>query len=277
MRFTFFLAVVAMLVPAAPARAGQAAPVQLPSQPMPAVPPAPAVNPDAYVLGVNDEVDITVFNRSDTKVSTRISEDGTVTFPFIGNVRAQGETPRTLAAVIAGKLQAGGFFNNPIVNVTVRSFISNSVTVFGNVNQPGVLPLDRPLTLAMMIARAGGVRSDAATYAVLRHRNGEGEQKILFADLSEVNGSGVLLKAGDTIYVPQADQFFVYGQVNAPGQFVIQTGMTVRQALARAGGPTLGGSEKKVSLYRNGKLTKKIPLDEPVQPNDVLRVGERLF
>ena len=246
--------------------------------PQPAAPPSgSAVNPDAYVLGVNDEVDITVFGRTDTKVSTRIAEDGTVTVPLIGQVRAQGETPRSLALLISTRLKAGGYFTNPIVNVDVKSFVSNSVTVFGNVNTPGVLPVDRPLTLAMMIARAGGVRGDAATYAVLRHAGGQAEHKVYFAELNDTSGWGVLMKPGDIIYVPQAEQFFVYGQVNAPGQFPVQTGMTVRQALARAGGPTLGGTEKKVSLYRNGKLVKKIPLDEMVQANDVLRVGERLF
>lgn len=277
MRIFFLTAVLAAAMAIGSAAAGQVAPVPQPAGAM--TPPAfvPAVNQDAYVLGVNDEVDITVFGRSDTKVSTRIAEDGTVTFPFVGNVRAKGETPRTLAALIAGKLKAGGYFTNPIVNVAVKSFISNSVTVFGNVNTPGVQPLDRPLSLAMMIARAGGVRADAATYAVLRRAGGKEEQKIYFSELNEMTGSGIAMKAGDTIFVPQADQFFVYGQVNAPGQFAVQTGMTVRQALARAGGPTLGGSEKKVSLYRNGKRVKKIPLDELVQANDVLRVGERLF
>lgn len=238
---------------------------------------ATTVNPDAYVLGINDEVVITVFGRADTTVTTRIAEDGTVTFPYVGAVKAQGETPRSLASKIASGLKSGGYFTNPIVNVDVKSFISNSVTVFGNVNSPGVLPLDRPLTVAMMIARAGGARADGADYAVLRRSDDQSEQKIYFNDLDAESGSGILLKPGDTLFVPVAEQFFVYGQVNSPGQFPIQRGMTVRQALARAGGPTLGGSEKKVSLYRDGKLTKKISLDELVRAKDVLRIGERLF
>lgn len=242
-----------------------------------AAPASTAVNPDAYVLGVNDEVEITVFGRADTTVTTRIAEDGTVTFPYVGAVKAAGETPRSLATKISRGLKTGGYFTNPIVNVDVKSFISNSVTVFGNVNSPGVLPLDRPLTVAMMVARAGGRRSDAAEYAVLRNADSGTERRIYFDDLDAQSGSGVLLKAGDTLFVPEAEQFFVYGQVNSPGQFAIQRGMTVRQALARAGGPTLGGSEKKVSLYRDGKLTKKISLDELVKAKDVLRVGERLF
>ena len=248
-------------------RAGAAAPAQ---------PAALTTNSDGYVLGANDEVTITVFGRADTAVTTRIAEDGTVTFPYVGAVMARGETPRSLATKIAAGLKAGGYFTNPIVNVDVKSFISNSVTVFGNVATPGVLPLDRQLTVAMMVARAGGARADAADYAILRRASDQSEQKIYFNDLTQ-SGAGVQLRAGDTIFVPQAEQFFVYGQVNAPGQFPIQRDMTVRQALARAGGPTLGGSEKKVSLYRNGKLTKKIGLDELVQPKDVLRIGERLF
>lgn len=258
--------------------------LQLPASAQQAAAPAPAsaqqpaggIDPDGYVLGANDEVTITVFGRADTTITTRIAEDGTVTFPYVGTVKARGETPRSLAAKIAAGLKAGGYFTNPIVNVDVKTFISNSVTVFGNVTTPGVLPLDRTLTVAMMVARAGGARADAADYAILRRANDQSEQKIYFNDLTR-SGAGVRLRAGDTIFVPQAEQFFVYGQVNAPGQFAIQSGMTVRQALARAGGPTLGGSEKKVSLYRNGKRTKKVGLDDLVQAKDVLRVGERLF
>lgn len=276
MRNLFLTAFLALLLPIG---AGAAAQRTMPTvaAPPPSSAPAGVVNPDAYVLGVNDEVEITVFGRADTKVTTRIAEDGTVTFPYIGTVIARGETPRSLGARIRGRLKSGGYFTNPIVNVAVKSFISNAVTVFGNVNQPGVLPLDRPLTLAMMIARAGGVRPDAATYAVLKHAGDAEERKIRFADLDDVTGSGLSLRPGDTVFVPPAEQLFVYGQVNMPGGFALQTGMTVRQALAKAGGPTLGGSENKVSLYRNGQRTKKVPLDEKVQANDILRVGERLF
>lgn len=263
-----FIVSIALLAVAVPAVAQQA--------PALTAAPAPAINPDAYVLGVNDEVQITVFGRADTAVTTRIAEDGTVTFPYVGAVKAQGETPRSLSAKIADKLKSGGYFTNPIVNVDVKSFISNAVTVFGNVNTPGVLPLDRQLTVAMMVARAGGARADASDYAILR-RAGEPERKIYFEDLSGTEGSSLQLKAGDTLFVPQAQGFYVYGQVNSPGQFPVKRGLTVRQALARAGGPTLGGSEKKVSLFRNGKLSKHVPLEEVVQAEDVLRVGERLF
>ena len=54
--------------------------------------------------------------------------------------------------------------------------------------------------------------------------------------------------------------------------------MTVRQALALAGGITATGSDKKVGLYRAGAKDKdEIALDQPVQKNDVLVVKERLF
>ena len=90
-----------------------------------AVPPV-AANPDSYVLGVNDEIEITVFGRSDTTVKTRIKEDGTITLPLIGNVQARDLTARQLAARIEEQLRAGGFFPRPVVSVDVTQYVSNS-------------------------------------------------------------------------------------------------------------------------------------------------------
>jgi polysaccharide export outer membrane protein len=103
------------------------------------------------------------------------------------------------------------------------------------------------------------------------------ERHISFADLAGENGSNTLLMPGDTLFVPPAEQFFVYGQVNAPGSFIVKPNMTLRQALARAGGPTLAGSEKKLTLYRDGKKIKKARLDLTVKADDVIYVEERIF
>lgn len=81
---------------------------------------------------------------------------------------------------------------------------------------------------------------------------------------------------GDKIFVPEAETFFIYGQVNAPGTFVIQEDMTVRKALARAGGLTSLGSDKRVQVFRNGQPTK-VSLESKVGSGDVIVVGERLF
>ena len=85
------------------------------------------------------------------------------------------------------------------------------------------------------------------------------------------------VRPGDKIYVPEAEPFFIYGQVNAPGAYPVRDGMTVRQALARGGGLTQLGTEKRVKIIRGGRPLKGAGLETVVAAEDVVVVGERYF
>jgi polysaccharide export outer membrane protein len=85
---------------------------------------------------------------------------------------------------------------------------------------------------------------------------------------------------GDTIYVHRVPMFYIYGEVQKPGAYRVERGMTVRQALAQGGGPTARGTERGMGLYRRGggkAVDTRADLSELVQPNDVFYVKESLF
>ncbi|MFT3965874.1 MAG: polysaccharide biosynthesis/export family protein [Sphingobium sp.] len=260
------IAILASLCLAPPAMADAATPSAAPAQIVPA----------GYILGPNDEIRVSVFGNYPIDVKTRIKENGTITLPHIGDVLAQGQTPTGFAERIRKQLIAAGQFVDPVVNVEVTNFVSRSVTVFGNLNSPGLYPLDRDQTVAMMLARAGGARADGADYIVLK-RDGEADRTIRLNDLSPQSGTAQPMKPGDTLFVPKAEDIFMYGQVNKPGRYVFESGMTLRQMLALAGGPTLGGSEKKITLHRGKEKIKRADLDMEVKPGDVFTVKERIF
>jgi polysaccharide export outer membrane protein len=254
--------------------AGTAAGAQV-ATPQAAGPMAPA---DGYRLGVNDEVEVTIFGGAQPQLlKTRIKEDGTITVPYLGAVTVRDRTARELAVSLTEQLRSGGFFTRPVVNVDVTQYVSNAVTLFGEVTTPGIYPLDRPLTVGMMVARAGGTRPSSADYAILRRAGDAVEHRVAFANLVGDWSAATPLTAGDTLFVPVLPTFYVYGQVNAAGTYGIRTGMTIRQALARAGGPTLAGSERNVSVYRGGERVKKVDLNALILENDTLFVHERLF
>lgn len=235
---------------------------------------------DGYKLGANDEVEVTIYGlgqQQNQVVRTRIKEDGTITLPFLGAVQARDRTARELAQQINGELRSGGYFNNPSVNVDVTQYVSNVVTVSGQVGTPGIYPLDRPLTIGMALARAGGGRGDGADYVILHRRNDPTEHQISFDNLTGEWSTALIVEAGDTLYVPVAPVVFIYGQVNAPGSFTVRSGMTLRQVLARAGGPTLGGSQNHITIYRGDQKVKKAELDSPVQANDTIYIHERFL
>jgi polysaccharide export outer membrane protein len=238
---------------------------------------AAATTSPAYELGIGDEVQVTLFGQQDMTVRTRVRDDGTIAYPLLGSVAVAGRRTSAIADTIATRLRAGGFYAKPVVSVDVTSYVSKSFTLFGNFGSPGIYPLDRPTTLAMAIARGGGAKSDAADYALLRRPGEPGERRIDFADLSDNGGINTPLRAGDTVVLPAAPIFYVYGQVGSPGSYPIRGRMTMRQALIRAGGLTLAGNEKSVTLRRNGQVVKKIDLNNEVRADDVLFVNERFF
>lgn len=235
---------------------------------------------DGYKLGANDEVEVTIYGSGQGQnqvVRTRIKEDGTITLPFLGALQVRDRTARQVAEQITNELRSGGYFTRPSVNVDVTQYVSNVVTVFGYVGTPGIYPIDRPQTVAMAVARAGGGRGDGADYVVLRRRGEAAEHHIAFAVLTGEWSTATAVEAGDTLYVPVAPVVFVYGQVNSPGSFNVRSGMTLRQVLARAGGPTLAGTQNKITIYRGDKKVKKAELDGPIQPDDTIYVHERFL
>jgi polysaccharide biosynthesis/export protein len=231
-----------------------------------------------YVLGVDDVVDIAVYGAPEASVKTRIKHDGTIVLPMIGAIQAVGQTNVSLAAVIVKKLEAGNFYKNPIVNIEILTYSSQTVNIAGKVAQPGIYPLDKPYRVLELLLKAGWVGGQGAQYVYLRNAS-DGKEVRLATD-ALVHGTpdkDPLVAAGDTIFVPDADIFYIYGQIARPGAFPIYPGMTLREAVALSGGTTAAGSDRKITMFRVGGKETDADLDQLIQKNDVYVVKERLF
>jgi polysaccharide biosynthesis/export protein len=218
-----------------------------------------------------------VLGQPEFSTRARVKANGTIQLPFIGEQQIAGETALSLAPKIAAKLRSGGFYAKPVVNIEIASFASRYVTLLGAVAQPGLQPVDRAYRLSEIIARAGGLRESGADFVTLTRASGD--QKNYEFDKLAAGGpdEDPMVEPGDKIFVPEADLFYIYGQVNAPGVYALKGGpMTVRKAVARGGGFNASGSASRIKLFRNGVETK-VKLDAVLQAGDVLVVGERLF
>lgn len=230
-----------------------------------------------YVLGPDDTVQVIVYGQSEFNITTRVKSDGTIVMPLIGIVKASGLTNIGLAREVTNKLTNGGFLKDPIVNVEIGAYVSKTVNVAGKVTSPGVFALDRPYRALEVLLKAGWIRENGAAYVYLRR---QGSPEIRLEAEGLVRGDAdkdPVLRAGDTLYVPEADQFFLTGQVNRPGALPVLPGMTIRQAIALAGGVTATGSSNKVGLIRGNAKEVDVDLTQTVQKNDVIVVKERLF
>ena len=243
--------------------------------------PAPAATPvtmnDGYLLGPGDMVEVAVLGRNDYLVRVQVQVDGTVQLPLINDVPAANRTVLQFRSDVRAALIAGGFFTDPAVSVTVASYASRYITVLGEVATPGIVPIDRAYHLSEVLARVGGTRPTAADQITLTHSDGQSSTLDMVAVATGNPAQDVTVSPGDRIYVAAAPQFYIYGQVNAPGSYRLDRNMTLRMALARGGGLTAQGSERRVKVIRDGQEMLHFDPNALLRPADTVVVGERFF
>lgn len=277
----FFAAAVMPVALSAQPVPAQAPPGAAPIATAPVAAPTTAVAPPAtaaagYRIGKGDVIEIGVIGRDDYKARVQVQEDGTIQMPLINSVAVLDQTTLQVRNKISALLQSGGYFVNPALNVTVVSFASRYVTVLGQVATPGVVAIDREYRLSEVIARAGGVSNPSINVITVTKQDGQSQDYLLSAVATGGPGADPMITEGDKIFVAPAKTFYIYGQVNAPGNYPIEPGMTVRMALARAGGLTALGSAKKVKIVR-GEKEERAALTQALASGDVLVIGEKFF
>jgi polysaccharide export outer membrane protein len=239
-----------------------------------------------YQLGPGDNIRILVFQNPELTLETRVSENGTITYPLVGAVRIGGMTIAAAEQTIARALAAGNYIERPQVNIVLLQNRGSQVSVLGQVTRPGRFPLETFNTrLSEMVAIAGGIAPSGADVAILTGtRSGKPFRKeidIAGMFLGNKLDDDVVVAGGDVIYVHRMPMFYVYGEVQRAGSYRVERGMTMRQALAQAGGPTNRGTERGIRVYRRsagGQVEPLTPeLNELVQPDDVLFVRETVF
>jgi polysaccharide biosynthesis/export protein len=238
------------------------------------------------VLGGGDAVRVTVFRYPDLSTEGRLSEDGRITLPLLGEVKLQGMTPQDAGKHIAQRYKSGRFLVNPQVGVSILETRSRQVSVLGLVTKPGRYPLEGTTArLSDVIALAGGLQPTAAdTVTVVQNRRGKSVR--FDVDLPSVmQGLGktkdVEIQSGDTIFVNRAPVFYIYGEVNRAGAYRVEPGLTVAQAISLAGGMTVRGTERRPQLRRKGGkegwTQETVGLFDAVKPDDVIVIRESLF
>ncbi|MDI6813418.1 MAG: polysaccharide biosynthesis/export family protein [Deltaproteobacteria bacterium] len=260
---------------------------------------SPAPAQDDYVLGPEDEIEIRVWDHDDLTRKLRIGLEGRFSYPFIGEVKAQGLTVLQLQKELERRL-ADGYIIDPHVSVTITDFKSRKFFVVGNVARPGAYPLTKNITvveavsLAGGLATAGGKPAPTGTAIIVRAQPGEKpdnprlpdqarpQDKVavsLNAALAGDPRHNVAINNGDTVYVPTL-VFYVTGEVKKPGRYPYEEGLTVLQAVTTAEGFSDKASPRRTHIIREqGQSKQKIDvnLDDPVRPGDTVVVPEAWF
>jgi polysaccharide export outer membrane protein len=168
--------------------------------------PQSALTPEqrlSYVIGVEDELQISVWREPELSTVVVIRPDGMITLPLINDVKAVGLKTEELQNLLVEKLK--NYVNEPQVTVIVRAIHSRKVYLIGQVGHQGTFPINGDMTMLELLAAAGGVGTfaKADSIYVLREQNGK-KIRVPFHYKKAVEGKSenLVLQPGDVVVVP---------------------------------------------------------------------------
>lgn len=243
---------------------------------IPSLAPEPAP-PAAYLIGPGDLLSITVYGHSELgsgggmaatgstgaaaaarPSGNRVDETGSVRLPLIGSVQLSGLSAATAEEKLRRVYKP--IIKEPWISVEVVEYRSRPLYLFGNFKKPGIVYMDRPLTLLQGIALADGIDNSAALRSARLSRGG----KVQPVDIYELLANGdqrqnIWLHPGDAIYLPDkaTQQVFVFGSVKKAGPIPMNNGqLNLTQALAAADPSFVGGDPIRIRIIRSLSPTR---------------------
>jgi polysaccharide export outer membrane protein len=171
--------------------------------------PAPRVvgEVEDYVIGVPDQLEITVWQHPEFSGPALVRRDGKISVPLMGDIQAEGTTPEALALAIQRALS--DFIAKPQVDVAVTEMGSQIASVIGGgVVRSGTVALLANTRVIDAIAEMGGFTPFAKKHRILILRDTpEGQVEYVFDYSAFIKGrapaSNIVLMPGDTVVVPE--------------------------------------------------------------------------
>jgi polysaccharide biosynthesis/export protein len=205
-------------------------------------PDAPVITSNALAIKISngDLINIKVFGVPEMESEGRVNDEGLISVALIGPVNIAGMNSREAEKMIAGKLVDAGMLKNPQVSVLVKEYVTQGISVMGEVAKPGIYPMLGARRLFDVLSFAGGTTDKAGRVVSITHRDDPDHPVLvsLSSDLSKASIANVDVQPGDTVVVSKAGVVYVVGDVVRPGGFIMDNNESLRvlQAVALAQG-----------------------------------------
>lgn len=251
-----------------------------------------------YIIGPRDLLDISVLNMQELSRTVRVSEDGKISLPLLGEIEAEGLTGTGLEKKLSQLLEQK-YLQNPQVTVFIKAYQSKRVLVMGAVGNTGAYELLGRQTLLQLITQAGGLGEGAGDEIIVIRQYKDGNTRSLSISKDDLILRGdpdvnIPLQPDDVINVPGGlgMEVFVFGQVKNPGLIKMKRSgeSTLLRAIIQAGGFGEGAKKSGVTIKRIGADGKEQIIkvnvkdiikgkkgDVPLKDNDIIHVPESLF
>lgn len=162
---------------------------------------------ESYRLGPGDVLDISVWGSEELTKQVIVLPDGSITFPLVGELPAEGKTVTQFKKGLAEKITE--FVPDPDVSVSIMQVNSMMIYVIGKVNKPGHFPLNSRVTVLHALAMAGGLNTFAngEKIKIIRKIQAPQANLIVYFNYEEVTEDekleqNIMLERGDIVVVP---------------------------------------------------------------------------
>jgi polysaccharide export outer membrane protein len=228
-----------------------------------------------YKIKAGDTLEISVYGEPDLNKTVKVSEDGKISYPFIGEIKVINLTIRGASDKIEELLKEG-YFVNPQVSIFVSEYAK--FFVVGAVRQEGRYELKGNLTLIEAISLAGGISDNADPSKIKVIRQGGSQEQEYIIDL-DTQGKTFEIEAMDRIIVEKFGKISVLGEVNRPDNYFLKKDTALFDALAQAGGARDNANLNKIAITRkDGNKTKEYTVDLNIEgKNFILKPGDAIF
>ncbi|MCF7908514.1 MAG: polysaccharide biosynthesis/export family protein [Candidatus Omnitrophica bacterium] len=159
-----------------------------------------------YLVSTGDSLEISLYGEPDMKQVTKVSEEGLITYPFLGSIKVKDLNAREIEEKIAGLL-GEEYFVDPQVTVVIK--VHAKFNILGEVRRPGSYEISGPTTVIDAISVAGGFTDIANKNGVKVVRKDGDRNKVIKVPVHRILKTGdssknIYLKKGDTIVVPES-------------------------------------------------------------------------
>jgi polysaccharide export outer membrane protein len=163
-----------------------------------------------YTVIAGDILQVTVWKEDGLDRETLVLPDGSITFPLVGTIEAQGHTPAEIQGIIKTKLKK--LIPDASVTVAVKAALGHTVSVIGQVNKPGEIIISHGLTAMQALSQAGGLTPYASESDIIILRHADGKEVSVPLPYDDIAGGDKLdqdaaLSPGDVVVVPTAHLF----------------------------------------------------------------------
>jgi polysaccharide biosynthesis/export protein len=198
-------------------------------------------SPTDMVIGPGDEGEMRVYGVPELSTHFRVESSGDTYLPLIGKFHMAGLSADAAQVQLDEKYESGGFLRNPHINLYIKEYMTQGISVLGEVNHPGIYSALNTRRLFDLFLIAGGLTARAGKTVTITHsKEPDKPVEVTLASGVAANQANVEIQPGDTVNVSRAGTVYVIGEVNRPGAFVMETTQTpsLLQILAAANGPT---------------------------------------